>query len=676
MLSRCSAMLVGGVILVVGCSSNSLDPYDPARCTPRCAPAQVCFEGVCVSASDAAIEGHLTPDTLLPDAAEPDALLPDATEPDAAPICGNGTVEPGEDCDGALLGGKDCLALGCLGGQLACTPGCSFDKSSCTLCSCGDGVIDAGESCDKTNLNGKTCASFGYTGSGLACKTDCTFDKSGCCGDGNLGPGEECDKTNLGGKTCSSLGYAGYGLVCRSDCTLDKSACCGDGTVGGAEECDGAALGGKDCIAVGCQGGQLGCDQTCKLDKSNCVLCSCGDGVIDAGEECDKTNLNGKTCPSFGYTGSGLACKADCTFDKSACCGDGTVGGTEDCDGTNLDGKACASFGYTGSGLSCKADCTFDTSACCGDGTVAGAEECDGTNFVGKTCTGLGFASGNLSCTKTCAISRSTCNTAGFSTISAGTFTMGSPTSEPCRYWGTGGEDQHQVTLTHGFEIQSTEVTQGQFLARMGYNPTYFPSCGQSCPEEDVSWHEAAAYCNALSAQVGLTACYSCTGAGPTIACTEAPGFSGKDIYGCPGYRLPTDAEWEYAYRAGTTSALYSGAKDPATCLSGADPKADPIAWYDANSGNTTHPVGQKAANAWGLYDMAGNVEEWCHDWFQTNLGFSAVTDPWGAPSGSSRVIRGGAYRFSAGGLRAAMRSQGPPSGRGDPWGFRCCRTK
>jgi len=254
---------------------------------------------------------------------------------------------------------------------------------------------------------------------------------------------------------------------------------------------------------------------------------------------------------------------------------------------------------------------------------------------------------------------------------------MGSPTSEPCR---DGNEDPHPVTLTHGFEISDHEVTQAEIQALMSYNPSYFgpngagADCGTSCPVEKVNWYEAAAYCNALSVQKGLTKCYDCNGSGASVTCSEAAAYTGKNVYTCPGYRLPTEAEWEYAYRAGTTTAYYNGPNDSTKCYTCSDANADAIGWYNCNAGSTTHPVGQKQANAWGLYDMAGNVWEWTHDWYQSSLGSSPVTDPVGSGS-SSRVVRGGNWLNLAYSMRAANRFGYAPASRTDTRGFRCSRV-
>jgi formylglycine-generating enzyme len=223
---------------------------------------------------------------------------------------------------------------------------------------------------------------------------------------------------------------------------------------------------------------------------------------------------------------------------------------------------------------------------------------------------------------------------------------MGSPPSEPGRY---SNEDQVDVTLTHSFWLMATEVTQGQYLEVMGKNPSR--DKGDDLPVEQVRWLDAVKYANALSTQEGLASCYRVTGES-----TKWPrGLS------CRGYRLPTEAEWEYAARA-----------DESTRHSGSDTVGS-VGWWDGNSGSATHRVGQKSANAWGLYDMNGNVWEWCWDWYGTEL--SGGRNPVGPAAGSYRVPRGGSWGSPAEDARVAVRGRVAPSQRNGNVGFRLART-
>ena len=193
-------------------------------------------------------------------------------------------------------------------------------------------------------------------------------------------------------------------------------------------------------------------------------------------------------------------------------------------------------------------------------------------------------------------------------------------------------EVQHTVTLTQGFWLSDHEVTQGEYQTVMGNNPSYFTG-DLNRPVESVSWNDAVSYCQKL---------------------TDLERAAGR-ITAQQAYRLPTEAEWEYAARAGTTGARYTAyGYDVAQSL-------DYIAWWYGNSktrglfSQQTHPVEQKVANAWGLYDMLGNVSEWCSDW-SGDYPSGSVTDPTGPGSGSYRVLRGGSWSDGAKHVRSAVR--------------------
>jgi formylglycine-generating enzyme required for sulfatase activity len=180
-----------------------------------------------------------------------------------------------------------------------------------------------------------------------------------------------------------------------------------------------------------------------------------------------------------------------------------------------------------------------------------------------------------------------------------------------------------------------------------------------------VSWHEAAAACNAMNAYAAMPPCYSCSGSGDDTTCEPL-----GDPYACWGYRLPTEAEWEYAYRAGTSTPVYAG---ELTICGSLDPTLDSIAWFLYNSAQSTHPVGQKAPNAWGLYDMSGNVWEWTHDGYADVL--ADAVDPATPSADGTRVMRGGSYNCIPGENRAAHKSGLPGVVQGMNVGLRCART-
>jgi len=234
--------------------------------------------------------------------------------------------------------------------------------------------------------------------------------------------------------------------------------------------------------------------------------------------------------------------------------------------------------------------------------------------------------------------------------IPAGSFMMGSPKSELGRY---DSEVQHLVTLTRDYFIGIFQCTQWQYELVTGENPSEFKS--GSRPVEQVSYDDLRG-----------TAKGSWWPASPEV---DSYSFFGRlrERTGM-AFDLPTEAQWEYACRAGTTTALNNG-KD-ITSESGACPNLDAFAWYDVNSKGTTHPVGQKQPNAWGLYDMHGNVWEWCLDW-HGDYSTEEATDPYGGCTGSHRELRGGCWYLTARLCRSAWRSCNLPSDRKNYFGFR-----
>ena len=241
-------------------------------------------------------------------------------------------------------------------------------------------------------------------------------------------------------------------------------------------------------------------------------------------------------------------------------------------------------------------------------------------------------------------VPRSVTNTIGMELIEipAGTFTMGSPAGEKGRQE---NEEQVTVTLTKPFGLGKTEVTQGQWQKVMGTEPwegQSFVQADKDCPTSCVDWNDATAFCQRL---------------------TDTDHTNGKLPAG-EEYRLPTEAEWEYACRAGTTTAFSFGNDEQ---------QLGNYGWFSGNVFSYPHAVGMKKPNPWGLYDMHGNVMEWCSDWYDRKL--SGGTDPVGPGGGSRRVLRGGSWGIFPDSCRSAIRFGIVPSNR-NALGFRVARSQ
>jgi formylglycine-generating enzyme required for sulfatase activity len=610
-----------------------------------------------------------------------------ACEPDSPVADYNGCVNQYRDCDD----GDACTNDWCDEYDLACEhyPVNCDDGDPCTDDSCDSetgcvhGHVDG---CTACTAGGGECSDWGY----------CLFDEA--CG----GTGACMTRPVLCATSwepvcgCDGQTYENECFAQQAGAAVERTGACA--CVDPAVDCDDGDICTNDlCVAGVCTWSQVGClsdglactSDTCITGEGGCVY-------SPSDTQCIRT---ASYCTNF--------LPGVCAAGDPAAAGDGCVYSERDCD----DGNPCTIDGCSDAVDSCTKLTIADCTPCEDDSGCSEVETC----LEGQ-------------CQPAFATSE------GFAAIPSGDFWMGSPAGcpGPTGYPGTCYEEPgrsdnellHYVRLTRPFELSVLEVTQAQFEAETGWNPSHFGpngdrgECGGACPVERVSWFDALHFANTRSTAAGSPACYLLTdvtchdGSTPT---DDDPALCYGGLRGgidaatvqlyrvdapsaCTGYRLPTEAEWEYAARAGSTTAFH-----PAEGTSGAithvgraplDPSLDPIAWYGGNSAadyslydcsgwgtgaQTCGPgqAGGKAPNGWGLHDMAGSVFEWTWDRsedYPASTMADPDVDPWGA-DGERRPVRGGAWFVEANACRAAYRSLNLPEARYSGVGFRLART-
>jgi len=547
---------------------------------------------------------------------------------------------------------------------------CPIDAKLTSQCRDAAGVCDKVEYCDGQNNS---------------CPTDTKLTIECRPSSGTCDAADFCDGTN---NDCPEDLAASNGEMCNDEnlCTVGDT--CQNGTCTGSPKCSDN----KSCTTDNCNAANGSC--TYDIVDEHCLINNtCYDtGQANPLNNCDECNPDVSNTNWYPKV-TDSPCTDDgnpCTYD--VCDGMGLClhpSNTSSCDDGNncTDNDVCENNFCSGTSYSCNGNGTcnaFDNSCTCHRG------------FSGTYCDSCDSGY----------IDYPNCHTPGFANISAGTFWMGSPDGS-CPYSYPGScinengrmynEGLHRITLTYDFEMQIHEVTQGEF-SEFARNPSYFGSngaganCGANCPVERVSWLESLLYANWLSEESRLEPCYVLTDCVGTIGggCDYDIANCSEDTYSCnfalngvskpqncEGYRLPTEAEWEYAIRSGNEyTAFYQTDESNGTYTGyGSDYNLDVIAWYKSTATVTTHPVGQKPANAWGLYDMSGNVDEFVWDYYDFYYENGPSTDPTGATFDEHHVRRGGSFMDIADCCRSAYRHVTSEGYRSVYSGFRLCRT-